>query len=63
MEAQVSAGAALDSRFSLERAEALRAQTAKGGPDDDEPDIYDLIADEVNAAPKAQRKAFKKGAL
>ena len=67
MEAQVSAGASLDSRFSLERAEgwaeALRAQNAKGGPDDYQPNIYDLIEDEVSAAPKAQPKAFKKVAL
>ena len=67
MEAQVGAGASLDSRFSLERAEgwaeALRAQNAKGGPDNYEHDVYDLIEDEVSAAPKAQRKAFKKVAL
>ncbi len=46
IEAQVSAGASFDSRFSLERAEgwaeALRTQKAKGGPDDYEPDIYVL---------------------
>lgn len=61
------AGANLDSRFSLERAEgwaeALRAQNAKGGPDVYEPDVHDLIEDEVSKAPKVQRKAFKKVAL
>lgn len=55
MEAQVSAGASLDRKFSLERAEgwaeALRAQNAKGGPDNYEPDVYDLIEDEVSAVP------------
>ena len=63
-EAQASAGASLDRRFSLEMAEgwaeALRTQNAKGGPDDYEPDVYDLIKDKVSEAPKAQRKAFKK---
>lgn len=67
MEAQISVGASLDSRFSLERAEgwaeALRAQNANGGPDEYEPDIYDLIDDEVSKAPKTQRKVFKKVAL
>lgn len=63
IEAQVHAGATLDSRFSLERAEALKAQNAKGGPNGYEPDIHDLIEDEVSKAPKVQRKAFKKVAL
>lgn len=49
MEARVSAVASLGSRFSLERAEgwaeALQAQNAKGGPDDREPDVCDLIKD------------------
>ena len=43
--------------------QALRAQTVKGGPDDYEPDVYDLIEDEVSKASKAQRKTFKKVAL
>jgi hypothetical protein len=42
IEAQLGAGVSLDRRFSLERAEgwaeALKAQTARGGPNDYEPD-------------------------
>lgn len=59
--------AALGDRFSLERAsvwaEALRVQRTKGGPDDYDPDMQDLIREEVAKAPKAARKAFEKVAL
>ncbi|WP_433989100.1 tyrosine-type recombinase/integrase [Sulfitobacter sp. TBRI5] len=67
MTADAASGAGLSGRFNLERAEgwaeALRVQKAKGGPDDYQPDVYDLIEDEVRRAPKARRKAFQKVAL
>jgi integrase len=67
MEADAVRGAALGNRFSLEKAsawaEALRVQKAEGGPDEYDPDVQDLIRDEVAKAPKAMRKAFEKVAL
>lgn len=67
MEADAARGASLGDRFGIERAtawaEALRVQRAQGGPDDYEPDVQDLIEDEVRKAPKEKRKAFKKVAL
>ncbi|WP_300055224.1 tyrosine-type recombinase/integrase [uncultured Roseobacter sp.] len=67
MEADAVKGTALGDRFSMEKAsawaEALRVQRADGGPDDYEPDVQDLIKEEVRKAPKARRKAFQKVAL
>ena len=67
MEADAMKGAALGDRFSLEKAsawaEALRVQRAEGGPDEFEPDVQDLIEEEVRKAPRARRKAFHKVAL
>ena len=67
MEADAVRGAALGDRFSMEKAsawaEALRVQRSNGGPDDYEPDVQDLIEEEVRKAPKARRKVFKKVAL
>jgi len=67
MEADAVHGATLGDRFSIERAsawaEALRVQRAEGGPDEYDPDVQDLIEEEVKKAPRAKRSAFKKVAL
>ncbi|MEO1140312.1 MAG: tyrosine-type recombinase/integrase [Pseudomonadota bacterium] len=67
MEADAVKGTALGDRFSIEKAsawaDALHVQRAEGGPDDYEPDVQDLIEEEVRKAPKAKRKAFQKVAL
>ncbi len=67
MEADAIRGAELGDRFSLDRAsawaEALQVQRAKGGPDEHEPDVLDLIEAEANRAPSAKRKTFEKVAL
>lgn len=67
MEREALAGSDLSGRFSPERAElwaeARRVQDAAGGSDEYEPDIRDLIYDEAERAPPAQRKAFQKVAL
>lgn len=67
LEADAKAGADLSGRFSLYRAEAwaeaLRVQTRDGGPAPYQPDVRELIYDEIDRAPRVQRKAFTKLAL
>lgn len=67
MEADAARGASLGDRFGIERAtawaEALRVQRAEGGPDDYEPDVQDLIENEIEKAPQGKQRTFKKVAL